>query len=110
MAVLAALFKPGFVSFQLGQALAAAVAMVFNFFVNNLLTYRDQRLRGARLLRGLASFMLVCSVGAVANVGVAQFLFSHEQGWVPAALIGIVVAAVWNFATSSFYTWGRRSG
>jgi dolichol-phosphate mannosyltransferase len=54
--------------------------------------------------------MLVCSVGAVANVGVAQFLFSHEQGWVPAALIGIVVAAVWNFATSSFYTWGRRSG
>jgi putative flippase GtrA len=29
---------------------------------------------------------------------------------VPAALIGIVVAAVWNFATSSFYTWGRRSG
>jgi len=72
--------------------------------------YRDQRLRGARLLRGLASFMLVCSVGAVANVGVAQFLFSHEQGWVPAALIGIVVAAVWNFATSSFYTWGRRSG
>ena len=110
MAVLAALFTPGFVSFQLGQALAAAVAMVFNFFVNNLLTYRDQRLRGARLLRGLASFMLVCSVGAVANVGVAQFLFSHEQGWVPAALIGIVVAAVWNFATSSFYTWGRRSG
>jgi dolichol-phosphate mannosyltransferase len=86
------------------------MAMVFNFFVNNLLTYRDQRLRGARLLRGLASFMLVCSVGAVANVGVAQFLFSRDQGWVPAALIGIVVAAVWNFATSSFYTWGRRSG
>jgi len=110
MAVLTALFKPGLVSFQLGQAIAAAVAMVFNFFVNNLLTYRDQRLRGARLLRGLASFMLVCSVGAVANVGVAQFLFSRDQGWVPAALIGIVVAAVWNFATSSFYTWGRRSG
>ena len=110
MAVLAALFKPGLVSFQVGQALAAAVAMIFNFFVNNLLTYRDQRLRGARLLRGLASFMLVCSVGAVANVGVAQFLFGRDQGWVPAALIGIVVAAVWNFATSSFYTWGRRSG
>ncbi len=110
MAVLAGLFKPGLTSFQLGQAIAAGVAMVFNFFVNNLLTYRDQRLRGARLLRGLASFMLVCSVGAVANVGVAQFLFSRDQGWVPAALIGIVVAAVWNFATSSFYTWGRRSG
>jgi dolichol-phosphate mannosyltransferase len=109
LAVLAALFKTGMTGFGTGQAAATAVAMVFNFFVNNLLTYRDRRLRGLGLLKGLASFTLVCGVGAIANVGIADYLFTHRQGWLPAALGGIAVGAVWNFAMSSFYTWGRKS-
>jgi dolichol-phosphate mannosyltransferase len=108
MTVLALLFKTGLTGFAAGQAGATAVAMVFNFFVNNQLTYRDRQLRGRQLIRGLATFTLVCSVGAIANVGIADYLFSHRQGWVPAAMGGILVGAVWNFATSSFYTWGKR--
>jgi dolichol-phosphate mannosyltransferase len=96
MAVLASLFKSGATDFTVGQAIATVVAMVFNFFVNNLLTYRDRRLRGSAMVRGLLTFMLVCSVGAVANVGIAEYLFSHRQGWVPAAIGGILVGAVWN--------------
>ena len=46
--------------------------MVFNFQLNNVITYRDQRLRGPRLWRGLLLFMVVCGVGAVANVGIAK--------------------------------------
>ncbi len=109
MAVLTTVYKGGLVGFAVGQATATVVAMVFNFFVNNLLTYRDRRLRGRAIVRGLASFMLVCSVGAIANVGIAEYLFAHRQGWVPAALGGILVGAVWNFATSAFYTWGKRT-
>jgi len=108
MAVLALLFKTGLTGFAAGQAAATGIAMVCNFFVNNQLTYRDRQLRGRQLIRGLATFALVCSVGAIANVGIAEYLFSQRQGWVPAALGGILVGAVWNFATSSFYTWGKR--
>jgi dolichol-phosphate mannosyltransferase len=109
MAVLTALFRTGTVGFATGQALASAVAMVFNFFLNNALTYRDAKLRGAALVRGLLVFMLVCGVGAVANVGIAEWLFAQQrQGWIVAALAGILVAAVWNYTTSSFYAWGRR--
>jgi dolichol-phosphate mannosyltransferase len=108
MAVLATLFQSGLTRFSVGQAVATGVAMVFNFFVNNMLTYRDRRLRGTKMIKGLATFALVCSVGAIANVGIAEYLFNHRQGWVPAALGGILVGAVWNFATSAFYTWGKR--
>jgi dolichol-phosphate mannosyltransferase len=109
MVVLAALFRTGLAGFGTGQAVASAVAMVFNFFLNNALTYRDSKLEGAAMVRGLLVFMLVCGLGAVANVGVADWLFSeHRQGWVVAALAGILVGAVWNYTTSSFYTWGRR--
>jgi dolichol-phosphate mannosyltransferase len=108
MAVLALLFKTGLAPFSVGQAVATSVAMVFNFIVNNLLTYRDRRLRGIAIIKGLAVFVAVCSVGAMANVGIAEYLFNHRQGWVPAAIGGILVGAVWNFSTSAFYTWGTR--
>ncbi|PKP93448.1 MAG: dolichol monophosphate mannose synthase [Alphaproteobacteria bacterium HGW-Alphaproteobacteria-16] len=96
-------------SFLTGTILATLVAMTFNFFLNNALTYRDARLKGFRkLLDGWIGFCLVCSIGAIANIGVAAFLHDVQQAqWAPSALAGIAVAAVWNFALSSRFVWGR---
>lgn len=96
-------------SFLTGTIVATMIAMTFNFFLNNALTYRDARLKGVRaLLDGWVGFCIVCSVGAVANIGVAAFLHDVQQAqWAPSALAGIAVAAVWNFALSSRFVWGR---
>lgn len=96
-------------SFRTAQIMATAVAMTFNFLLNNALTYRERRLRGpGPLLGGWVSFCLACSVGAIANVGVADFLHDARQGaWVVPALAGIAVSAVWNYALSSRFVWGR---
>ena len=96
-------------AFLAGQIAAALTAMTFNFFLNNALTYRDRRLRGARaLFDGWASFCMVCSVGLVANVGVAGFLHEARAGaWAASALIGVLIGAVWNYALSSRFVWGR---
>jgi dolichol-phosphate mannosyltransferase len=98
-------------SFAAGQAIATGVAMTANFAINNAFTYSDQRLRGWRWIRGLLSFMAVCSVGALANVGIASYLFRAHTAWIPAALAGILVSAVWNYVATSIFTWakpGRR--
>lgn len=107
--VLAAFFRAMGMGFVTATIIATAVAMTFNFFLNNALTYREQRLKGAKaLFGGWVSFCLVCSVGAAANVGVAAFLHDAQHGdWRFAALAGILVAAVWNYALSSRFTWGR---
>ncbi len=95
-------------AFRAATILATAAAITFNFFLNNALTYRDARLKGARaLLGGWFSFCLVCAVGAVANVGVAVFLYSTRGGFAVPALAGIAVGAVWNYALSSRFVWGR---
>jgi dolichol-phosphate mannosyltransferase len=107
MGVLTLSLKGVGVSFVTGQAIATAGAMVFNFAVNNVLTYRDQRLRGRRWWLGLGSFALACSVGAVANVGVANYLFMGQTQWALAAMAGVAVGAVWNYAVTPIYTWGR---
>jgi dolichol-phosphate mannosyltransferase len=73
-----------------------------------VLTYRDLRLRGRRWLRGWFSFVLACSIGAMANVGVAQYLFERDSFWLSSAIAGVVVGAVWNYAVTAVYTWKAR--
>jgi dolichol-phosphate mannosyltransferase len=96
------------VAFLTSQLTATTAAMTFNFFANNLLTYRDKRLKGFwQLTRGLLSFYAVCGLGAVSNVGIATVLFQEDYSWWLSGLAGILVGAVWNYAASSMFTWRK---
>jgi dolichol-phosphate mannosyltransferase len=94
--------------FAFAQAVAAIVAMTSNFWLNNVTTYRDQRLVGWRILSGLLSFYAVCSIGFVTNVGVGQALFAQHYSWWLSGVLGAAVGAVWNYSVSSAVTWRRR--
>jgi len=94
--------------FTTAQTIATLAAMTSNFFLNNLFTYRDQRLRGAKLLTGLLSFYLICAVGAVGNIGIASYVFATDHVWWLAGIAGAIVGSVWNYAVSSIFTWRRR--
>ena len=95
-------------SFPVSQAAASVVAISNNFFLNNALTYRDQRLKGRALFFGWITFNLVCATGAAANIGVADWLFGRHTYWVLSAVAGVLVSVVWNYAMSSLFTWRRR--
>jgi dolichol-phosphate mannosyltransferase len=97
------------VGFPTGQAVATTVAMTGNFFLNNLFTYRDKRLRGGALVTGLLSFYAVCGIGAAANVGIASHLFDANRSWWLAGLGGAAIGAVWNYAMSSVFIWRFRA-
>ena len=94
-------------TFTAAQAIATIVAMTSNFFLNNLFTYRDRRLSGLRLIRGLFSFYLICAIGAVGNIGIAAYVFAADHVWWLAGIAGAVVGSVWNYAVSSILTWRR---
>lgn len=94
------------VGFVAGQTSAAIAAMTSNFILNNVLTYRDMRLTGWQWLRGWITFMLACSLGALANVGIASYLYIQVEGsLLLSALAGILVGAVWNYTMTYWYTW-----
>lgn len=108
MAVLSSLLFVFEEGFTLAQGAAVLSAMSFNFWLNNWLTYRDQRLKGwGPVLRGWAGFVATCAVGGLANVAVATLLQSEGVFWALAALAGILIGSVWNFALSSRFVWGR---
>ncbi len=95
-------------TFWIAQMAAAYVAMTGNFFLNNALTYRDRRLKGWRLIVGLASFYVVCSIGVIANVGIGQLLHDQVSNWWLAGLAGACMGAVFNYVITSAFTWRVR--
>ena len=104
-AVLTLLFRFAKTPFVQSQAIATVLTMSFNFVLNNVLTYRDERLRGLQWLRGWISFNLACSVGAAMNVGLATYLWQLSGIWYFSAMAGIAVGAVWNYAVTKRLTW-----
>ena len=95
------------VAFTVAQTGAVLVSMTSNFFLDNIITYRDQRLRGWRLVGGLLTFYAVCAIGAIANVGIASTLYMEQTVWWWAGLGGAVIGVVWNYAASRLFIWRR---
>jgi dolichol-phosphate mannosyltransferase len=107
-AVLTTAFAAGS-SFLASQALATWVAMTSNFFLNNAITYGDQRLRGGRIWRGLLTFYVACGIGAFINLALAEWLYLQSVAYWAAGMAGALVAAIWNFFTTASVTWGGGS-
>jgi dolichol-phosphate mannosyltransferase len=96
------------IGFAGAQALATVVAMTSNFYLNNLITYRDRKLEGIfEVSRGLLAFWALCAFGAIANIGVATWIFGVAPVWWLAGLGGTAISAVWNYSMSSLFVWSR---
>lgn len=94
--------------FLISQSVATIAAMTCNFLVNNVVTFRDRRLRGGRLITGLLTFYLACSLGALINISFAEFLFRSRVSWYIAGLAGTAISSVWNYGVNTVLTWRRR--
>lgn len=94
-------------AFVTAQTAAVMTAIAFNFFLNNSFTYADRKLKGWRILGGLATFYAISALGAVANIGIGTWMAGHDERWWVAGVAGVLVGAVWNFAMSSTLTWRK---
>lgn len=106
LAVLAGAGAFGLMPFWAAQGLAIAVAMVGNFALNNRITFRDLRLKGAAWWRGLLGFALACSSGAVISEIVGFALTKASVHYLVAGGAGAMAAAMWNYWSASRAAWG----
>jgi dolichol-phosphate mannosyltransferase len=94
--------------FNIAQVAATVLAVCWNFALNNMLTYRDQRLSGWRFATGLLRFQLICAVGAISNVNAAAWIYDFGENWWLAGLGGALMSAVWNYVVSAAFVWRAR--
>ena len=105
LALLALLYQAANVDFRTSLVVATIAAMTANFLLNNMVTYRDRRLKGAALITGLLSFYAACSVGAFVSVRVSEMARQSGVHWLLAGAAGVVIASIWNYSMTQFFTW-----
>ena len=92
-------------TFVSAQEIAGVIAMTSNFFINNQVTYRDRRLRGLRLATGYVRFCLLCGLGLIANLAIADLVHQWTPLWWVAGAAGALFGAVWNYVSTSLAVW-----
>jgi dolichol-phosphate mannosyltransferase len=102
LALLTATFAEGFVVSQIAATIAA---MTWNFFLNNILTYSDRKLKGRNMWIGLLGFCTICSLGGIANISVASTIYEFRQEASLAGLAGALMSSVFNYAVTRVFTW-----
>lgn len=110
LAVLVPAVSLSHLAFNTAQLLATGVAMLFNYSVNNALTYRDQQLKGSKFYVGFLIFVVLCSIGVIGNIGVASMIHDQYQGvlYVIPAIAGAFITVVWNYAATRAFVWGNN--
>ena len=93
--------------FSLAQIVAITIAMTWNFFVNNAITFRDQRLKGAGVLWGLLGFYLACLPGAVLNYFIGVWLKKLHVEFVLAGVIPAFVIGILNYFLAKLLSWRK---
>jgi dolichol-phosphate mannosyltransferase len=103
--LLYALYHTLQLDFRLSLVISTIAAMTSNFLLNNMITYRDRRLKGGRLISGLLTFYLACSVGAVVAIWMSELMQQSGIHWFLAGVTGVVMASIWNYSMTQFFTW-----
>ncbi len=91
--------------FRIAVLSAIEVAIIFNFYLNNIWTFKAARLKGVSMLFGFVKYNAACLFGAVANYAVSSYLFA--LGWVElvAVIIGAATGIIWNYTMSRLFAW-----
>jgi dolichol-phosphate mannosyltransferase len=97
----------GIASGNAAMAISIETSIITNFILNNYLTFADRNVRGARaFLVRLLKFNLICVVGGLIQIGVANLLTITLGVYdLISVLIAIVVAMLWNYLLNTWITW-----
>ena len=94
--------------FPTSQTLGIIAAMTSNYFLNNIITFQERKLKSLDLIRGLFSFYLICSLGAFANIAIATYVFVfHLIGLFQALLV--LASALFGILHSHLFLLGSLS-
>jgi putative flippase GtrA len=97
------LFQWVHLALVLASALAAELAIVNNFWLNDRWTFNRTQLS----LRRFARFNLVSLAGLLITTGTLWVLVRHLGiYYLTANLLGVALATAWNFVANSRWTWG----
>lgn len=91
--------------FNLALIIAIEVAIIFNYFFNNILTFKDKRIKGIQIILGLFSYNLITLFGGFINFCISNYLIFNGLHWIFSSLIGATAGVLWNYILTKSIIW-----
>lgn len=91
--------------FQWSVIGAIEVAILFNFYLNNIWTFAQVRLTGKALVAGFLKYNVACFFGAIANIAVSSYFFALGWQELVAVIIGACTGVTWNYTAGRMVAW-----
>jgi len=91
--------------YKFSQILAVIFSMVFNYHLHNMITFSKKTKKGINYILGLLAFMAINSIGFMANINIAFYLYDNNSAWWLASLVGIIAFTLISFLFSRFSIW-----
>ena len=109
LGILIGLVELAGISEDLGGPIATECAIISNFILNDLWTFRAyENGKNSSRWRRLVAFNIVSAGGALINIGIYWFLINMFSVYYPVAqFIGILFGFIWNFTVNRRFTWTR---
>ena len=91
-------------SFNFSQAFAVVLSMCMNYFLHNIIIFRNFKMSGTEQLKGLFKYGTVVMPGLVLNIGITAYLYNPT---IPtfSVCIGILAGLLFNYLLSREYVW-----
>lgn len=96
------------IKFIYSHTAAILFANVFNFYLNNLITFSDNKYKGFNIIKGYLKYLTVNFFGILANIGSAGFIYSSSGNKaILSSLIGVIIEIVFKFSLSKSFVWKK---
>ncbi len=80
-------------------------AILFNFLLNNTLTFSHAKLRGVHAVTGFVGYNIACLLGTIANYAVASYLYRQGMSLALSIAIGAFLGMIWNYTMGLQFVW-----
>lgn len=91
--------------FIYSNMIAIVIAMTLNFFLNNISTFFDIKIKKENYFEKLLKFYLICFVGIIINYSVFYLIYANFNLIFLSIFIGTFIGSIWNFWINSKFTW-----
>mgnify|MGYP006088767097 CR=1 FL=1 len=91
--------------YQISQITAVLFSMLTNFHLNNSITFKRKKKTGRAYASGLTLFMAINSIGFLANINIAFYLYSNDNSWWLSSFVGVIAFTLISFLFSRFAIW-----
>ena len=91
--------------YQISQIIAVLFSMLTNFHLNNSITFKRKKKIGWAYASGLILFLMINSIGFLANINIAFYLYNNDNSWWLSSFVGVIAFTLISFLFSRFAIW-----